>query len=548
MESTKTTKKNKLPLIIGGVAAVLVIIIAVVFMVTRPKEINLEEMVIVNCSGYDGYGTAEAALDIPKFYGLIAELKGEKDVDEDDLEDLIEDFYDMADCMDEIKLKLDKKENVSNGDKLTIKISYDNEEAKEVGLKFTGEEVTLEAEDLEPIKKINPFDDIEITYYGIAPDGYMEYTYNGDTTYYDYYSFSVDKRYDLSNGDKITFSLDIKDEQTIPHGYILTEKEHVFEVAGLESYVTSYSELSADFLATAKSEAEDTIVAYAANYYMDTVSLGELTYAGYIFNSKKPDSNSWGNTNELYIIYSGKLSDAENKFTPYTVYYPVRYSNLLSKNGEISYSDSKKIIGSCYLGNSWHGTDGYINPMLCYKELVTANMDHYTSEVGDGFEKNNTDGYLTGLADINSTYHDELAAEAKLIIENYVSTYDESTVVENLKPVGEYLLLAKTQSSNYTKNNKYIVVYSADLSSTENNFAPATVYYPVQYEGIIKMPDNSYIYMGCNGIQGSYSYFPDSWYYTNGYLDGATMFQKLVTANRNDYTYEMTEELKQFGE
>lgn len=548
MESTKATQKNKLPLIIGVAAAVLVVIIVVVFVVTRPKEINLEEMVIITCTGYDGYGTAEASLDIPKFYGLIAELKGDKDVDEDDLEDLIEDFYDMEDCMDEIKLKLDKKKDVSNGDQLTIKISYDNEEAKAVGLKFTGSEVTLEAKDLEPIKKVNPFDDIEITYYGIAPDGYMEYTYNGDTTYFNYYSFDVDKRYELSNGDKITFSLDITDEETLPYGYVLTSKSQEFEVTGLESYVTSYSELSEDFLANAKSETVDTIVANAANDYMDTTSLGELTYAGYIFNSKKSGSGYWGNTNELYIIYSGTISDAENKFSSYVVYYPVRFTNLLIKNGEISYSD-KNLTGYSSLGNTWYGTDGYIVPMTGYKELVTAKADNYTSEVGDGFEQFSQSGSLTGLADLSQDYRDALIADAKLVLENYFTNdYAEATVVDNLSLVGEYLLMAKTQSDNYSRNNKYIVVYSANVSNTENRFSPATVYYPVEYDGIVKMPDNTYLCWSSMGIQGNYSYFPDSWYYTRGYLEGSTMYEKLVTANRADYTYEMTDGLKQFGE
>ena len=40
----------------------------------------------------------------------------------------------------------------------------------------------------------------------------------------------------------------------------------------------------------------------------------------------------------------------------------------------------------------------------------------------------------------------------------------------------------------------------------------------------------------------------DTWTYTNGYTDGAKMFSDLVTANRTDYSYEVSEGLKAFGE
>ena len=42
--------------------------------------------------------------------------------------------------------------------------------------------------------------------------------------------------------------------------------------------------------------------------------------------------------------------------------------------------------------------------------------------------------------------------------------YDESSVAKDLKYVGDYLLVAKTQGDNYKTNNRYIVVFSARVS------------------------------------------------------------------------------------
>lgn len=47
---------------------------------------------------------------------------------------------------------------------------------------------------------------------------------------------------------------------------------------------------------------------------------------------------------------------------------------------------------------------------------------------------------------------------------------------------------------------------------------------------------------------GGYSSIPNSWYDIRGYIDGTEMFNKIVTANRESYRYEVSEGLKQFGE
>ncbi len=554
MEQTKEKKKSKVGLIIAAAAVVVVAIIAVIIVMMQPKKIDVTQMIELKCTGYDGYGRAVVELDYYKLYEAIAIAKGDKDAeikDEDDLEDLedsLDDFRKISRCVEDIELKLKDAEDLKNGDVLTVKISFDNEDAKEVGLEFLGEEVELEVKGLEPIKKIDPFDDLEVTFYGTAPYGEIQYSYNGDTTYVNPYAFGTENGYDLENGEKVIITYYAEDEMTVRSGYIITKKEMEYEVSGLTEYVMTDEKLTDEFLDVLKKEAEDIVSAYAANSYIDTASLGEISYEGYVLNHKKPDNGGWGSQNSLYVIYSGLVTDTEHKFDDYVVYYPVEFVNIMLQDGELSFGDQYGIYGNSNFGDTWYGTSGYVNPLRMYQDLVTAYADEYESDYSEGFEKYNTDGILTGLSDISDEYRESMKADGLEVLNAYIAeNYAESSHANDIAVAGEYLLLAKNPGKNELANNRYIIVYSATVSSDENNFSTTTVYFPIQYKGIVKLPDGEYLYMGNDGVQG-YTSLPDSWYYTHGYVDGEKMFADLVTANRTDYTYEMTEGLKQFGE
>ncbi len=170
---------------------------------------------------------------------------------------------------------------------------------------------------------------------------------------------------------------------------------------------------------------------------------------------------------------------------------------------------------------------------------------------GDGFDKYKESQKIEKLSDISEAYKASIATDAKDKIEAYTaSEYGNGETISNLAIAGEYLLLAKSPSSNDSKNLKYIVVYSATLSTTTTNkynyFEPTTIYFPVEYDGIVKLSDTDFITSYVSGIKGKTNYV---WTYsTKGYLEGTKMFSELVTANRTDYTYEVSDGLKAFGQ
>ncbi|MCR5552053.1 MAG: hypothetical protein K6F19_02920, partial [Oscillospiraceae bacterium] len=106
--------------------------------------------------------------------------------------------------------------------------------------------------------------------------------------------------------------------------------------------------------------------------------------------------------------------------------------------------------------------------------------------------------------------------------------------------VGEILLTPKDEYYS----NRLCVVFSAQVTSGDEDFEETTVYYPVRYDDISVIADGECFVEYKNGIAG-YSYFPDTWYSTKGYTDPADLYNDIVTQNRNSYSYELSEELKQ---
>ena len=548
----KPLLKNKLFLgLMAGGAVLLAAIIIVVIIILQPKKVDVSKYVSIEYNGFDGYATAEAYLDEWGLYYEIMEAKGQRNINYSDLEDyteLLSGGVTVASAMDTIEMTLNKEANIANGDELTVTITYNNEIANEVDIEFVGETYSITAGGLEAVEEVNPFEGLNVTFSGIAPYGSVEYEYVGGNEYVETYYFSVSQWDGLKNGDTVTITYDTTDENNMWSGYVATTKEMTYEVTGLQEYVESYADVNEEFLTKVKSETEDTILAYAAGNYSNTVTLSNLEYAGYIFGyTKHPENWPWA-TNKLYVIYKGDLTNAESGASR-KVYYPVYFRNVMVQDGVFSYEEKTGLEGYSYAEglNTW--TDGYVNPLNCYLDLVAYYEEECNFECGDGFEEYASYTSISSLDDISADYKTTLQTDAKARIEEYIEDdYSDDSEVKDLALIGEYLLVAKEQGSDFTYNNRYIAVYSAKLSHKDKKFAETTVYYPVVYNGVVALPGGEFMYMECDGLQGWSNRLGDSWYYTDGYLDGAKMFAELVTVNRENYTYVVSEGLKQFGE
>lgn len=537
--------KALISILVGGGCAVFVALIAIILIIVNAKPtIKLDDYLTIEVNGYDGYGTAAVMIDwdgIEEKYGdkLDYTSRGEKEFSWLDP---------MAVLQLSIRVSLDDVNGLSNGDILTYTWNVDEELYTYIkcNMKYSDDSYTVEG--LEEVGTFDAFADLEVHFNGISPYASLTYDYYGlQLTRYD---FSCDKTEDLKNGDTVTVSIaDRGVDYYINHyGMMPTSFEKEYVVSGLDEYVDSYEKLSEDFIAELKSETEDTIFAYTAGSYNATTSMTDLAYAGYIFTSRK-DGGYSSNYNMLYIIYSGTVSGSNGSFNTSKVYYPVRFTDIISGESGFTCSNNGSIVGSSNFDGSWSSTKGYINPLICYMDLVEATRDNFIAECGDGFEAYAEYDLIATLADISDEYKETLYADAQDKIESYIATsYNGGSQASDLAVLGEYLLLAKNQGTDFARNNKYIIVFSATVSNSQGRFETTTVYFPVEYDGIVKLPGDEYMITNTVGMVNNSVNFPNSFYSTRGYIDGEEMYSKLITANRDNYTYEVSENLKQFGE
>jgi hypothetical protein len=544
VEKIKALPKNTLIGICAGIVALIVIIIAAV---NAKPTINMNKYITVEADGYDGYGSARVQVDwdaIEEKYGDKIKFTNKAKKEGGNLLNLFTPYDYLA---DNVSVKLEKNDKLSNGETIEYKwnVEEDLSDYLKVKVKYKDDSYTVEG--LTEVGKFNPFDSLEVSFVGISPNGQIDYEYSGSEL--STYDFKCDKMSGLRNGDKVKISISDKDMSYYAErfGKIPDTTSKEYEVSGLEEYISEYASLTDEFISTCKKEAEDSIYAYTAKSYNTESSLTDLKYAGYILNAVKDGDGYYNSYNNLYIIYKGTVSNSEGRFSTATVYFPVRFSNILKSDSGLSFGSVEGIVGNSNFDRGWYSTRGYINPLTCYMEIVEANRDSYTAECGDGFEVYSEYENVTKLDDISESYIETLSAEAKDTIESYVADSYNNSTASDLKLAGEYLLLAKTQGTDFANNNKLFIVYSATVTNDNGRFDPTTVYYPVEYDGIVKLPGDEYMFTAAKGIVG-HSNFGDTWYYTDGYTDGGDMYSEIVTSNRNNYSYEVSDGLKEFGD
>ncbi len=550
-------------------AGLALLVIAIAIFMHIGKTINLNDYVIFDEKGYNGYGEIEVTFDAKLYDKCTSKMKftskGKKEYGSS--REPVDVFFEA------IHMSFKKNgeaytsdEPCSNGDVITLVWEIDEELISNLNckLKYTDMEYTISS--LEDIDTFDAFAGIELSFAGMSPHGTLEFTYTGnDLTTSD---FTVDKASDLKNGDTVTVSLnDNLNYYATRLGKMPEATSKEYTVEGLDEYILSVDKITDEFKNQLKSETEIAINSYVTEYYSNYTNriMENLEYAGYIFAANtNTDNTSW--YNRFYIIYKADVSSAEGKFSPTKVYYPVKFRDIIATSKELYYSKSDGIIGSAFMGsNGAYNTKGYLNPFDLYLDVKndvngytnlfdivferTDEADAYSLTAGDGFEVYCTYENIEALSDIPEDYKQNRYSQTTAVIEKYISsTYSSKWNVPDLKYLGEYLLVPKNQDSDYPKN-KHIIVFSGTATNLKGTGETATIFYPVEYDSLIKLGSGECMYSSggdTDDILGQTRLADRT--ITRGYLDGVQMYTDIISANKAEYTYDISETLKIFGD
>lgn len=540
---TEAPKKNRTLAIVLSICGGLLLIgvgVLLFFLLRKPEKIDLNKYFSFEVSGYDGAGKLKLSIDWDRL---------EADCGDDlKLTDLGEKTCSLGTLRavdllkDGIYVEASPRDNLSNGD--TVKYHWVVNPALKSYIKnefVCGDgSITVSGLELAPI--FDPFEDLIVTFSGSAPDGCVSWEYVGSDNFGSY-DFSPSRDSGLSNGDVVTFTLDVDPEDYLEdYGKLPTRTEQTYTVSGLPEYTGDVSGISDEMMEQMKREAVDYILSYTAGDY----NVSDLNLAGWCFRKYTGTPGYYDSDNAIDLIFTGTFSSRYSDFPPGRIYYPVRFTNIRNTDGETTYDELDGIQGVCRLDVTFSSsTLGYRDPYTCYHGLATEDSTEYEITFGGGFEAYSSPIFISSLSDVSDSCLDALCTDAEDRILAYAaSTYGGDLTISDLQHIGYYLLTRKMPDEDYGENNDLYVICTATVSDGSGN--SDTVYYPVHYKGIVKLPGGEYLTTYSYGIEGG-AWFENVGGSTLGYLDGEEMYTSIVTANRDSCYYEVSGAVSVFG-
>lgn len=352
------------------------------------KTFDVTSTAEISFNGYNGYGTCTLENEY-EWINSVLDWYGDSINEMQQAKSEIE-------LMDTVSYEIDKPENLSNGDTVTVTVKIGSA-ADDYAFKLTGDKITATVEGLEEVEEFDPFENISVVYNGFAPKGTATIKSESEDNAIFY---ETDKSTGLSNGDKITVTASSKydmNQYAQLFGKVFSSEEKEFTVEGLASYASSIDEIPEDAKNKMLSQASDSIKADCASWKKGN-SLKSSEFIGYYFLKNKEGFEEEP-YNELYCVYKntanmkGLLRDGDGKteVTGEEVYYTFyRYSDIvLMPDGTCSVDLSSGTltdnrIESDYGYWDWFAVfytfDGYKDLDSMFNDCITKKVDKYDYE------------------------------------------------------------------------------------------------------------------------------------------------------------------------
>lgn len=401
-ETEKSEKQGKSnSAIIVGVAVGLILLVLASFFALFPRKtkLDLDKYVTVSFEGYDGYGKAMVQFDKDAYlkdYKKKIKFKKSGNFLQDSLtqnygaEELLYDFY--IDGRWVIEGASDGK--LKNGDKVKFAWKLDQEELEEnFKLKLSSKGEELDVQGLKDVKLFDAFQNLDIKFTGISPDGSVEWKGTGDMDGSKGYYFTVEPAMDLKNGDKVKIKIEPENPEALIQKYGMAPKEMEKEITveGLPSYVDKAEAVSESLLQDMQKELTDKIQSQIANQG-EQVSFVGAEYLGYYFLNAKSKSAFEHNIIFPVMKVNVQISIPDKSYSAqHSYYFTGSFVNIMDEgNGKITVDLNDMKIPYHYASidtgvTAWFSTikfnfSGFEDLNSLRNQCVSQKLDKYTVE------------------------------------------------------------------------------------------------------------------------------------------------------------------------
>lgn len=317
------TPKKIMAVIIAVVAAVIGITLAISF--ANRNKINIKGYINIEYKGADKYATAMCHVDTDKLYKAMAGNVR-------DMEKLSE-YRELAESV----TALVNDKDISNGQNITVNVSFDEDKAQKAGIQFNDTSYIVKASGISTGKVISLFENVEVVFAGMSPEAYVKVTNKWDDEYLGSIEFKSDKNSQIALGDVIRITCSATDEELGQHGYIASQLYLDYKVDKLNSYAqitdidkNVINSLSTEAMSVITQQVDDTTFRMMYKASQDTAYLRDVNDenvtsiepVGTYFLKRKNVSEGTVD-NYIYMVFAADVVSSSNQMK---IYFTFEYS------------------------------------------------------------------------------------------------------------------------------------------------------------------------------------------------------------------------------
>lgn len=239
----KNIPQEKRKYVVAGFVALMVLLLCLSFLLPRKKNVILltDYVHIDSVTGADGYGHLEYSFDSYSVYQKLAgmDVKNDKDVEALFSEENLLKAEKIMTVLGGVTVTADKNDNLSNGDKVTLTVSFDNPTKEKLDFELRGGEISYTVEGLAEGLPFDPFseDIISVAFTGASGSGEAIIGLVSGDDMYKAVTYSFSNNYNLSNGDEVVLTAVFDQQYFAALGYAVPDQcSKTYIVSGLKDF------------------------------------------------------------------------------------------------------------------------------------------------------------------------------------------------------------------------------------------------------------------------------------------------------------------------
>ncbi|MCD8224439.1 MAG: hypothetical protein LUC99_06285 [Clostridiales bacterium] len=346
-------------------------------------KVDLNKYVSIEAKGYDTIGEATYSFDYEAFnddYG-----KKIKNKSKDNSAGLLSGRTSAELLIDYCVAKnLTPSKGLSNGDTVTLVWDCKDDLAEEYfDCKLNYSDIDYTVSGLKEVETFDPFDYVDVTFSGTAPDGVVAIAPDyEEKNAMQYVKFSADKSSNLENGDTVmvTASIQGSSEDFIKkYGAVLGKTKNSYTVDGLAEYIHDISEVPSDIYEKMDKQLRDDLMSDFAGWKNEDLKNMELL-GNYVLSLK--DGKKSSENNRVIFVYNVTAENDQSN-GEFNYYWYGYFCDVVLLPDETCETDLSyyKTPGSAdiikFEGQSSYKYYGFKDIKSLYENCVVSNIDDY---------------------------------------------------------------------------------------------------------------------------------------------------------------------------